>query len=265
MRSAHRPVSPHPLSSARSPGATAKSAKSSIRSNPQKPLISKSSSTRNLAQSPATTPLKSADIPNSSTQSSISDEIKVIVVPKVEVETQTNFTIASSDEAVFVTLDELRQIKKERDSLENLLNDSVSTVELMKEKYDEVKKENIELYALLVELEEKYKAALEDREDFKDQVVQLQTELDVSRKMEVLATTNFQQKSNVSTDILEASRSILRVDTELTNLQSKVVTDLKTLADRAYDCLVEMEADEVEMKKRFNGVSFEKKEEIGKF
>eukprot|EP01031_Cornospumella_fuschlensis_P032853 gene32853-39725_t len=260
MRAAHRPVSPHPLASARSPGRPSNSA---IRSNSQRSLTpSNRSQARNLSQSPMNTPLKSAAVPTSSKPSSSIDDIKVIVIPKVDAEIQTNFTIASSDEAVFVTLGELRQIKKERDSLENLLSDSVSTVELMKEKYDEVKRENRELYALVLELEEKYKAAVEGREDLKDQVLALQTELDVSRKVEVLATVNFQQKSNLPASILDSSRSILRVDTELTNLQSKVVTDLKSLADKAYDCLVEMEAEEVEMQKKFNGVAFERKEEI---
>lgn len=49
-------------------------------------------------------------------------------------EAQTTFTIDPQDDAVFVTLHELKQIKEEKDSLDALVQDSMETVDILKRK-----------------------------------------------------------------------------------------------------------------------------------
>lgn len=79
----------------------------------------------------------SADLLNrsySSSANSSANPSPVRLVEKTDCESQTTFTIDPNEDAVFVTLNELRQIKDEKDALDSLVQESMDTVEVIKQK-----------------------------------------------------------------------------------------------------------------------------------
>jgi predicted nuclease with TOPRIM domain len=62
---------------------------------------------------------------------------------------------------------------------------------------------------------------------------------------------------------IEMTRELVRSDLQLKQLETQMVEDMRKLTELAVDSLVEAEADYEALKEAFEGVSFEKKEEIG--
>ncbi len=58
----------------------------------------------------------------------------ILEIQKPDVEAQTTLTLAPNEDAVFVTLLELKQIKEDKDALDCLAQESMETVDILKQK-----------------------------------------------------------------------------------------------------------------------------------
>eukprot|EP01039_Chlorochromonas_danica_P001082 gene1081-1172_t len=200
---------------------------------------------------------------SSSSANSSCNPSPVRAVEKADGEGQTTFTIDPNEDAVFVTLNELRQIKDEKDALDSLVQESMDTVEVLKQKYDESKSTNQDMQLIIDELSERCRLYLKERDDLIEQVASLKVEVQAARKAEALANSLLKEQKRIPTDAIESSKEILRSDAEMKVAQDRCVEGLRSLTDKACDYLVDIEGEHDDLLKKFKGVvSFEKKEEF---
>ncbi len=126
----------------------------------------------------------------------------------------------------YVSYDDYMILKKAKEETDELLEESMGTIQLLKEKYDQANEENQQLQqtiASLTEERDKYKNRYNNMQDI---IKQTQSEMLITKQLDEMLKAKATEKG-LPNNAIEISKAILRSEIEFNEIEKKLVEDLK--------------------------------------